>query len=272
MVEQVSSDPFVANDLEMNDERKMLVITGPNMGGKSTYMRQAALIVLLAQIGSFVPAISAKIGLADRIYTRIGSSDDLAGGRSTFMVEMTETANILHNASDRSLVLMDEVGRGTSTFDGLSLAWACAFHLAEKVKAFTLFATHYFELTSLPEKVSGAVNIHLDATEYNDSIVFLHSVQDGPASQSYGIQVAKLAGIPDAVIDLARRELAILEEQSPAKLVSNKASASSAKPDQTELYLAPVSSAVEKRIDSLRPDELSPKQALDLIYELKKLR
>jgi DNA mismatch repair protein MutS len=188
------------------------------------------------------------------------------------MVEMTETANILHNASDRSLVLMDEVGRGTSTFDGLSLAWACAFHLAEKVKAFTLFATHYFELTSLPEKVSGAVNIHLDATEYNDSIVFLHSVQDGPASQSYGIQVAKLAGIPDAVIDLARRELAILEEQSPAKLVSNKASASSAKPDQTELYLAPVSSAVEKRIDSLRPDELSPKQALDLIYELKKLR
>ena len=272
VVEQVSSDPFVANDLEMNDERKMLVITGPNMGGKSTYMRQAALIVLLAQIGSFVPAISAKIGLADRIYTRIGSSDDLAGGRSTFMVEMTETANILHNASDRSLVLMDEVGRGTSTFDGLSLAWACAFHLAEKVKAFTLFATHYFELTSLPEKVSGAVNIHLDATEYNDSIVFLHSVQDGPASQSYGIQVAKLAGIPDAVIDLARRELAILEEQSPAKLVSNKASASSAKPDQTELYLAPVSSAVEKRIDSLRPDELSPKQALDLIYELKKLR
>jgi len=272
VVEQVSSDPFVANDLEMNDERKMLVITGPNMGGKSTYMRQAALIVLLAQIGSFVPAISAKIGLADRIYTRIGSSDDLAGGRSTFMVEMTETANILHNASDRSLVLMDEVGRGTSTFDGLSLAWACAFHLAEKVKAFTLFATHYFELTSLPKKVGGAVNIHLDATEYNDSIVFLHSVQDGPASQSYGIQVAKLAGIPDAVIDLARRELAILEKQSPAKLVSNKASPSSAKPDQTELYLAPVSSAVEKRIDSLRPDELSPKQALDLIYELKKLR
>nr|MCS5595152.1 DNA mismatch repair protein MutS [Porticoccaceae bacterium] len=272
VVEQVSSDPFVANNLEMNDERKMLVITGPNMGGKSTYMRQAALIVLLAQIGSFVPAISAKIGLADRIYTRIGSSDDLAGGRSTFMVEMTETANILHNASDRSLVLMDEVGRGTSTFDGLSLAWACAFHLVDKVKAFTLFATHYFELTSLPEKVSGAVNIHLDATEYNDSIVFLHSVQDGPASQSYGIQVAKLAGIPDAVIDLARRELAILEEQSPSKLISNETSVGSTKPNQAELHLAPASSAVEKRIDSLRPDELSPKQALDLIYELKKLR
>ena len=174
VVEQVSSDPFVANDLIMNQERKMLVITGPNMGGKSTYMRQAALIVLLAQIGSFVPASAATIGLVDRIFTRIGSSDDLAGGRSTFMVEMTETANILHNATDRSLVLMDEVGRGTSTFDGLSLAWACAFHLAEKVRAFTLFATHYFELTALPDKVAGTVNVHLDATEYNDSIVFLH--------------------------------------------------------------------------------------------------
>jgi len=272
VVEQVSGDPFVANDLEMNDDRKMLVITGPNMGGKSTYMRQAALIVLLAQIGSFVPAVSAEIGLADRIYTRIGSSDDLAGGRSTFMVEMTETANILHNASHRSLVLMDEVGRGTSTFDGLSLAWACAYHLADEVKAFTLFATHYFELTTLPEKVSGAVNIHLDATEYNDSIVFLHSVQDGPASKSYGIQVAKLAGIPDSVIDLARRELAILEAQSPSKLILNKPADDSNTVGQKELYLAPVSSPVEKRIDSLRPDELSPKQALDLIYELKKLR
>ena len=272
VVEQVSGDPFVANDLEMNDDRKMLVITGPNMGGKSTYMRQAALIVLLAQIGSFVPAVSAEIGLADRIYTRIGSSDDLAGGRSTFMVEMTETANILHNASHRSLVLMDEVGRGTSTFDGLSLAWACAYHLADEVKAFTLFATHYFELTTLPEKVSGAVNIHLDATEYNDSIVFLHSVQDGPASKSYGIQVAKLAGIPDSVIDLARRELAILEAQSPSKLILNKPADDSNTLGQKELYLAPVRSPVEKRIDSLRPDELSPKQALDLIYELKKLR
>ena len=272
VVEQVSSDPFVANDLEMNDERKMLVITGPNMGGKSTYMRQAALIVLLAQIGSFVPAVSAKIGLADRIYTRIGSSDDLAGGRSTFMVEMTETANILHNASHRSLVLMDEVGRGTSTFDGLSLAWACAYHLADQVKAFTLFATHYFELTTLPEKVSGAVNIHLDATEYNDSIVFLHSVQDGPASKSYGIQVAKLAGIPDSVIELARRELAILEAQSPSILMMNEPTGDSKILGQTELYLAPVSSAVEKRIDSLRPDEMSPKQALDMLYELKKLR
>jgi DNA mismatch repair protein MutS len=267
VVEQVSNEPFVANDLQMNTERKMLVITGPNMGGKSTYMRQAALIVLLAQIGSFVPATSASIGLVDRIFTRIGSSDDLAGGRSTFMVEMTETANILHNASDRSLVLMDEVGRGTSTFDGLSLAWACAFHLAEKVKAFTLFATHYFELTALPEKVAGTVNVHLDATEYNDSIVFLHAVQDGPASQSYGIQVAKLAGIPADVIALARQELALLEAGSSGVISPE----TQAQPSQTELFLPPVNPELQRRLESLSPDELSPKQALDLVYELKKL-
>ena len=267
VVEQVSTEPFVANDLMMNSERKMLVITGPNMGGKSTYMRQAALIVLLAQIGSFVPATSATIGLVDRIFTRIGSSDDLAGGRSTFMVEMTETANILHNASDRSLVLMDEVGRGTSTFDGLSLAWACAFYLAEKVKAFSLFATHYFELTALPEKVSGTVNVHLDATEYNDSIVFLHAVQDGPASQSYGIQVAKLAGIPADVITLARQELALLEAGSSGVISPQQQS----QPSQTELFLPPVNPELQKRLESLSPDELSPKQALDLVYELKKL-
>lgn len=269
VVEQVSSDPFVANDLIMNQERKMLVITGPNMGGKSTYMRQAALIVLLAQIGSFVPASAATIGLVDRIFTRIGSSDDLAGGRSTFMVEMTETANILHNATDRSLVLMDEVGRGTSTFDGLSLAWACAFHLAEKVRAFTLFATHYFELTALPVKVAGTVNVHLDATEYNDSIVFLHSVQDGPASQSYGIQVAKLAGIPADVINLARQELALLEAGSSG--VISPAAKAQPHPSQVELFLPPVNTELQKRLEALSPDELSPKQALDLVYELKKL-
>ena len=267
VVEQVSAEPFVANDLKMNSERKMLVITGPNMGGKSTYMRQAALIVLLAQIGSFVPATSATIGLVDRIFTRIGSSDDLAGGRSTFMVEMTETANILHNASDRSLVLMDEVGRGTSTFDGLSLAWACAFYLAEKVQAFTLFATHYFELTALPDKVSGTVNVHLDATEYKDSIVFLHAVQDGPASQSYGIQVAKLAGIPADVITLARQELALLEAGSSGVISPPQ----QPEPSQTELFLPPVNPELQKRLESLSPDELSPKQALDLMYELKKL-
>jgi DNA mismatch repair protein MutS len=269
VVEQVSSDPFVANDLLMNHGRKMLVITGPNMGGKSTYMRQAALIVLLAQIGSFVPASAATIGLVDRIFTRIGSSDDLAGGRSTFMVEMTETANILHNATDRSLVLMDEVGRGTSTFDGLSLAWACAFYLAEQVKAFTLFATHYFELTALPDKVAGTINVHLDATEYNDSIVFLHSVQDGPASQSYGIQVAKLAGIPADVINLARQELALLEAGSPG--VITPPADTPPLPSQAELFLPPVNPELQKRLESLSPDELSPKQALDLVYELKKL-
>ena len=272
VVEQVSSDPFVANHLVMNNDRKMLIITGPNMGGKSTYMRQAALIVLLAQIGSFVPATSAIIGLTDRLYTRIGSSDDLAGGRSTFMVEMTETANILHNATDRSLVLMDEVGRGTSTFDGLSLAWACAFYLAKTVKAFTLFATHYFELTSLPEKVEGAINVHLDATEYNDSIVFMHSVQDGAASQSYGIQVAKLAGIPSPVLDLARAELALLETGAQSTVALGDNILAGALPSQSELPLAPINSALQKRLDTMLPDELSPKQALDLIYELKRLR
>ncbi len=276
VVEKVSEVPFVANDLQMNAERKMLVITGPNMGGKSTYMRQAALIVLLAQIGSFVPATSASIGLVDRIFTRIGSSDDLAGGRSTFMVEMTETANILHNASDRSLVLMDEVGRGTSTFDGLSLAWACAFHLAEKVQAFTLFATHYFELTSLPEKVPSAVNVHLDATEYNENIVFLHSIQEGPANKSYGIQVAKLAGIPKQVIDLARQELALLEAGShavitPDSSAEGKSTAAITEPSQSELFLPSVNPLLLQRMEQLRPDELSPRDALDLLYELKKL-
>ena len=271
VVEQVSSDPFVANNLVMNADRKMLIITGPNMGGKSTYMRQAALIVLLAQIGSFVPATSAVIGLADRIYTRIGSSDDLAGGRSTFMVEMTETANILHNATDRSLVLMDEIGRGTSTFDGLSLAWACAFHLAKSVKAFTLFATHYFELTSLPEKLTGAVNVHLDATEHKDTIVFMHSVQDGPASQSYGIQVAKLAGIPESVIDLAKSELAILEAGGHTLVTTKETQEVTLEPSQNELLLTNVNYAIHERLDNLSPDDLSPKQALDLIYELKRL-
>jgi DNA mismatch repair protein MutS len=272
VVEQVSSEPFVANDLEMNSERKMLVITGPNMGGKSTYMRQAALIVLMAQIGSFVPAASAKIGLVDRIFTRIGSSDDLAGGRSTFMVEMMETANILHNATDRSLVLMDEVGRGTSTFDGLSLAWACGFHLAEQVKSFTLFATHYFELTALPDNVNSTVNVHLDATEHNDRIVFLHSIQEGPASQSYGLQVAKLAGIPKEVIDLAKQKLQQLEAKSPtAKPLRNSAAPASQPPPQTDLFSSHGNPELQRKIEGIVPDHLSPKEALNLLYELKKL-
>ena len=272
VVEQVSPEPFVANDLEMNSERKMLVITGPNMGGKSTYMRQAALIVLMAQIGSFVPASSAKIGLVDRIFTRIGSSDDLAGGRSTFMVEMMETANILHNATDRSLVLMDEVGRGTSTFDGLSLAWACGFHLAEQVQAFTLFATHYFELTALPDNVNSTVNVHLDATEHNDNIVFLHTIQEGPASQSYGLQVAKLAGIPREVINLAKQQLQQLEAKNQiANLTENSPSPSAQYPPQTDLFSPTGNPELEKKVEALVPDELSPKEALNLLYELKKL-
>ena len=269
VVEQVLDSPFVTNDLKLNEQRRMLVITGPNMGGKSTYMRQAALIVLLAHIGSCVPAQSASIGLVDRIFTRIGSSDDLAGGRSTFMVEMTETANILHNATERSLVLMDEVGRGTSTFDGLSLAWACAVQLAEKVRALTLFATHYFELTSLPDKTAGVANVHLDATEYNDDLVFLHSIQEGPANQSYGIQVAKLAGIPPEVITLARQELASLE--AGAHPTIKPTTTNVLHPVQSELFSDPVASALLDAVSAVNPDELSPREALEKLYALKKI-
>ena len=215
VVERMIDDPFVPNDLELTDARRMLVVTGPNMGGKSTYMRQSALILVLASIGSFVPATRAVIGPFDRIFTRIGASDDLAGGRSTFMVEMTEAAVILNAATDRSLVLMDEIGRGTSTYDGLSLAWACASHIARELRAFTLFATHYFELTGLADEVPGVANAHLDATEHGDGIVFLHAVKPGPASRSYGLQVAQKAGVPRAVIESARAYLAKLEKQRP---------------------------------------------------------
>lgn len=267
VVEAVLDKPFVANNLRLDPERRMLVITGPNMGGKSTYMRQAALIVLLAHIGSDVPASDASIGLVDRIFTRIGSSDDLAGGRSTFMVEMTETANILHNATPKSLVLMDEIGRGTSTFDGLSLAWACAIHLAREVKAFTLFATHYFELTALPEQIPQVANVHLDATEYNDNIVFLHAVQEGPANQSYGIQVAKLAGIPPIVIALARTELQRLEASSTGKLA--KPSASS--PRQPDLFAPERKHPAVEFARALDPNDFSPRAALEALYQLHKL-
>ncbi|MEX0734369.1 MAG: DNA mismatch repair protein MutS [Steroidobacteraceae bacterium] len=213
VVERVLDDPFVPNDLELSDGRRMLVITGPNMGGKSTYMRQAALILVLASIGSFVPAARAVIGPFDRIFTRIGASDDLAGGRSTFMVEMTEAAVILNAATDRSLVLMDEIGRGTSTYDGLSLAFACASHIARKLRAFTLFATHYFELTELAQELPEVANVHLDASEHGDGIVFLHAVKPGPASKSYGLQVAQKAGVPREVIENAREHLERLERQ-----------------------------------------------------------
>ena len=267
VVEQRLDRPFVANDLELHEDRRLLVITGPNMGGKSTYMRQAALIALLAHIGSWVPAESATFGPLDRIFTRIGAADDLAGGRSTFMVEMTETANILHNATDQSLVLMDEIGRGTSTFDGLSLAWAAAHHIAEQVRAFTLFATHYFELTALAAELPACVNVHLDATEHGDRLVFLHAVKDGPASRSYGLQVAALAGVPAQVIQRARRYLQRLEGESAA----HQSTRGSAQAPQQELALGPppASDPVHELLDALDPDTLTPKQALEALYALK---
>ncbi len=284
VVEQVLDSAFVPNDLDFHDQRRMLIITGPNMGGKSTYMRQTALITLLAHIGSFVPAEAATIGMVDRIFTRIGSSDDLAGGRSTFMVEMTETASIMHNATNKSLVLMDEIGRGTSTFDGLSLAWACALHLAEKVQAFTLFATHYFEITTLPQTITNTANIHLDATEHDDNIVFLHKIQEGPANQSYGIQVAKLAGIPADVLAEAKQQLYLLENgQHPqvhgiSQTVADGSEQPATSPEPTtpvspaqgELFNAAPHPAVEA-LEAVDPDELSPRQALEELYRLRQL-
>jgi DNA mismatch repair protein MutS len=267
VVERFSDNPFVPNDLRLESGRRMLIITGPNMGGKSTYMRQAAIIVLLAHMGSYVPADSTAIGPLDRIFTRIGAADDLAGGRSTFMVEMTEAANILHNATARSLILMDEIGRGTSTFDGLSLAWAMARFIASQVKAFTLFATHYFELTTLASEVEGCVNVHLDATEHGDGIVFLHAVKDGPANRSYGLQVAQLAGVPREVIAQARRYLEMLE----SKRDRNEGSDGRASVQQ-ELPFAPAQrDDLRATLATLNPDELTPKAALDALYQLRKL-
>ena len=264
VVEQVIDAPFVPNDLTLADNRRLLVITGPNMGGKSTYMRQAALIVILAHIGSFVPADSARLGPIDRIFTRIGASDDLAGGRSTFMVEMTEAASILHNATSESLVLMDEIGRGTSTFDGLSLAWAVAHHMGEKVRAFTLFATHYFELTALAAEIPDCVNVHLDATEHKGRLVFLHAVKPGPANQSYGLQVAALAGVPDEVIGRARAYLAALEAQQPATQEHPQ--------KQLPLGMAEdASDPLRNAVEDIDPDGLSPREALELLYRLKKM-
>ena len=272
VVEQVMEQPFVANDVNMDRKRQMLIITGPNMGGKSTYMRQIALIVLLAHIGAFVPARSARIGPFDRIFTRIGASDDLTTGRSTFMVEMTETANILNNATEHSLVLMDEIGRGTSTFDGLSLAWACAQELVKQLQAFTLFATHYFEMTRLAELLPTVFNVHLDAVEYGDSIVFLHALREGPASQSYGLQVAALAGVPESVLQQAKRKLHELEESSEAQTMRDQPTG------QRPLFEAPPAPLSPPAIDPLcdalaasEPDELSPRQALELLYRLKRL-
>jgi len=267
VVERFIDHPFVPNDLQLDGKRRMLVITGPNMGGKSTFMRQTALIVILARMGSYVPASAARIGPIDRVFTRIGASDDLAGGRSTFMLEMTEAANILNNATDCSLVLMDEIGRGTSTYDGLSLAWACANHIGRNVRAFTLFATHYFELTSLATELEGCANVHLDATEHGDKLIFLHTVKPGPANQSYGLQVAALAGVPPKVISAARKYLHELERRSAA--------AHGPRPQQELLLEFPQDEPEDHpavvALGSLDPDALSPKAALDALYQLKKL-
>lgn len=259
VVETIQKAPFTPNDIQLDANTKMLIITGPNMGGKSTYMRQVALITLMAHIGSFVPASAATLGPVDRIFTRIGASDDLASGRSTFMVEMTETANILNNASENSLVLMDEIGRGTSTFDGLSLAWASACELAGHIYAYTLFATHYFEMTALPEQFPQAINVHLDAVEHNERIVFLHSVKQGAASQSYGLHVASLAGVPSKVIQQAKQKLQQLEQtQAVIPVVT-----------ESQMPLFDVH-PLESMLGEIEPDELSPKQALELLYKLKK--
>jgi len=265
VIERVLDTGFVANDIGLNNNQRMLMITGPNMGGKSTYMRQTAIIVLMAHIGSFIPAESATLGPIDRIFTRIGASDDLAGGRSTFMVEMTEAANILNNASKDSLVLMDEIGRGTSTFDGLSLAWSCAEFLARRIKAYTLFSTHYFELTSLATEHKAVVNVHLDAVEHGDSIVFMHNVKKGAANQSYGLQVAQLAGLPKVVIEAARNKLLELERQAINQ-------DNGAKDDgQLDMFSVAPPNPVMERLEEVSPDNMTPKQALDLLYELQAL-
>ena len=292
VVEQVMQTPFIANPIYMDEKRRMLMVTGPNMGGKSTYMRQTALIVILAYIGSFVPATDAKIGPIDQIFTRIGAADDLASGRSTFMVEMTETANIMHNASANSLVLMDEIGRGTSTYDGLSLAWACAQQLAEKTKSFTLFATHYFELTELAQQFEAVENVHVTALEHGDDIKFMHKVEQGPASGSFGIQVAKLAGVPAAVIALAKQKLAQLEanEVNTMRVVSaapnNSANVPLAqtknRPKATNTLMQPPSDDhrqlsialdephwLEDAIEALDIDSLSPRETQAVLYQLK---
>ena len=276
VVEAVRDAPFEPNDLVLDEDRRMLVITGPNMGGKSTYMRQNALIVLLAHIGSFVPASRALIGPIDRILTRIGAGDDLARGQSTFMVEMAETSYILHHATAQSLVLMDEIGRGTSTYDGLALAEACARHLAASNRSYTLFATHYFELTALATPGSGIANVHLDAVEHhdgrgNDTLVFMHAVKDGPANRSFGLQVAALAGLPKAVIRDARGRLAELEQRGDEATTAAPMSAERIdQPQQFGLFSAP--SAALEALASIDPDELTPRQALEALYRLKALQ
>ncbi len=265
-VVEAQLENFIANDCRLTPLRRLLLITGPNMGGKSTYMRQVALIAIMAHAGSFVPAKAARLGPLDQVFTRIGAADDLAGGRSTFMVEMTESAAILHNATEKSLVLMDEVGRGTSTFDGLALAWAIAKHLVEKNKALSLFATHYFEMTRLALENQEAANVHLDAVEHKDTVVFLHAVEEGPASRSYGLQVAALAGVPKPVIRQAKRYLQLLEDSSLVR--GNQEDLFSRK---TQSEPEPAVDPVREELQKINPDELSPREALELLYRLKKL-
>ena len=278
IVERFSEAPFVPNDLRLDARRRMLIITGPNMGGKSTYMRQTALIAVLAHLGSYVPAERAVLGPLDRVFTRIGAADDLAGGRSTFMVEMTEAANILHNATSRSLILLDEIGRGTSTFDGLSLAWAMARDMATRVRAFALFATHYFELTTLATEVEGCANVHLDATEHGDGIVFLHAVKEGPANRSYGLQVAQLAGVPRGVIAEARRYLEELETERDRHRAAGRAAggqpelplfAAASRDSSASAVAAP--DGLREALAAIDPDTLSPRQALETLYVLRRL-
>jgi len=265
VIEHFSEDAFVPNDVELTDDTRMLIITGPNMGGKSTYMRQTALIVLLACMGSFVPADAARIGPIDRIFTRIGASDDLASGRSTFMVEMTETANILNNASPHSLTLIDEIGRGTSTYDGLALAWAVARELGA-VGAYTLFATHYFELTGLPEEMTTTANVHLDAVEHGERIVFLHAVKDGPANRSYGLQVAALAGVPDRVLEQGREILRQLET-GQVQALHPAAGAQ----QQIDMFEHRQECPLADAFQGIEPDNLTPRQALEVLYKLKEI-
>lgn len=258
VVEVVSKEPFIANDVSLNPKTSMLIVTGPNMGGKSTYLRQVALNVILAAIGSFIPATQAVIGPIDRIFSRIGAHDNLAQGQSTFMVEMVQTANILHYATTQSLVIMDEIGRGTSTFDGLSIAWACAYELSQTIGAMTLFSTHYFELTQLSDILNNVANVHLDAKEHGDDLVFLHKVESGPANKSYGIQVAKLAGIPKTVLKSAMKKLMELENTNP-------------QPTKSSRKTIEKSNALAQYLAEIDPDTLSPKDALKIIYEMKQM-
>jgi DNA mismatch repair protein MutS len=259
---------FIANDCRLDARTRMLVITGPNMGGKSTFMRQVALIALLAAMGSYVPAQSCRLGPIDAIHTRIGAADDLANAQSTFMMEMTEAAAILHTATDCSLVLMDEIGRGTSTFDGLALAGAIATHLHERNRAFTLFATHYFELTDFPSRHPRAINMHVSAAESGEQIVFLHAIEAGPASRSYGVQVAKLAGMPAGLVRQARAALEALEAERLGRQAQVDLFAAPAAADEAT---APVPSRVEAALAALEPDRLAPREALEALYRLRAL-